>query len=72
MARAVLNVSNICCEGCEGNITSILEPVAGVRSVRVDIPEKLVQVEYDEATLGIEQVKGALEDKQYTVESATA
>ena len=38
MATTVLNVPDISCEHCERTITNALQPVDGVRSVRVDIP----------------------------------
>lgn len=68
MAKATIKASNICCEGCEGNIRTAFEPVAGVRSIQVDIPAKLVQLDYDEAAVTIDRIQAVLLEKEYTVE----
>ena len=69
MAQATLVVPDISCEHCEHAITSALNPVAGIRSVRVNIPERLVQLDYDEATVSIDQVKEILAEEDYPVEA---
>src|SRR5213594_3454748 len=51
MARITLNVPDIDCEHCEHAITEALSPVAGVRSVQVDIPTKQVRLDYDESAV---------------------
>jgi copper chaperone CopZ len=69
MAQATLVVPDISCEHCEHAITSALTPVTGVRSVRVDIPERLVRLDYDEAAVSLDQVKEILAEEDYPVES---
>jgi copper chaperone len=69
MAQATLVVPDISCEHCEHAITSALNPVAGIRSVRVDIPERLVQLDYDESAVSIDQVKEILAEEDYPVEA---
>ena len=71
MARAVLNVPDISCAHCESTITKALGGQSGVSSVRVDIPARQVALEYDSATISIEQVKAVLEAEDYPVESAS-
>ena len=70
MATTVLNVPDISCEHCERTITNALTPVEGVRSVQVDIPTRQVRVEYDAARVSVDQMKDALEEEDYPVESA--
>jgi copper chaperone len=69
MTKVTLNVPDISCEHCEHAINSALTPVQGVRSVQVDIPRHLVQLEYDESAVTLDQVKGILAEEEYPVES---
>jgi copper chaperone len=69
MATTTLKVPDISCEHCEHTITRALSPVAGVQTVKVDIPTKQVEVVYDEATVGIERLKEILQEEEYPVES---
>ena len=72
MSKVTLNVPDISCEHCERTITKALSPVEGVRSVRVDIPAKRVEVEYDEAAVGLDRMKAILQDEDYPVASVSA
>ena len=69
MATTTLNVPDISCEHCERTITNALAPMAGVRTVNVDIPGKQVRVDYDEARVNVDQMKDALQEEDYPVES---
>ncbi len=71
MATTVLNVPDISCEHCERTITNALTPVEGIRSVHVDISEKQVRVEYDEAQVNVDRMKDVLQEEDYPVQSAT-
>lgn len=69
MATSVLSVPTISCGHCENTIDEALTPLAGVSSVRVDIPTKKVTVEYDPATTNVEHFKEVLAEEEYPVES---
>ena len=69
MTSVTLNVPDISCEHCEHTITNALQPVAGVRDVRVDIPAKQVRVDYDDAQVNVEKMKEILQEEDYPVES---
>ena len=69
MARTVLTVPDISCEHCEHTITEALTPVEGIREVKVDIPAKQVQVDYDESVVNVEKMKDILQEEEYPVES---
>jgi copper chaperone len=71
MATTVLSVPTISCSHCENTITEALTPLAGVNSVRVDIPTKQVTVEYDPATTSVERFKEVLAEEEYPVESTS-
>ena len=69
MKQVILNVPDISCEHCERAITGALAPVAGVRTVRVDIPAKQVRVDYDESAVDVDRMKDILQEEEYPVES---
>jgi copper chaperone len=69
VATTILNVPDISCEHCERTITNALTPIAGVRTVNVDIPGKQVHVDYDEAQVNLDQMKDVLQQEDYPVES---
>jgi copper chaperone CopZ len=70
MATTVLSVPTISCSHCENTISEALTPLAGVSSVRVDIPTKKVTVEYDPSAASVEQFKDVLAEEDYPVEAA--
>ena len=69
MSSVTLNVPDISCEHCEHTITNTLQPVDGIRTVRVYIPTKQVKVEFDEAQVSVEKMKELLQEEDYPVES---
>ena len=69
MATTTLNVPDISCEHCERTITNALVPIAGVRTVDVEIPGKQVRVDYDESQVNVEQMKDVLQEEEYPVAS---
>jgi len=69
MATTVLNVPDISCEHCERTITNTLQPVNGVRSVRVDIPARQVRVDYDESQVSVDTMRDLLQEEDYPVDS---
>ncbi|HEX8968751.1 MAG TPA: heavy-metal-associated domain-containing protein [Chloroflexota bacterium] len=69
MSTVTLNVPDISCEHCEHTITNALTPVAGVRSVKVDIPTHLVHVDYDDKVVDVDRMKEVLQEEDYPVES---
>ncbi len=71
MATTILSVPDISCAHCERTISDALTPVEGIRSVQVDIPEKQVRVDYDEAQVSIERMKDVLQEEDYPVASAS-
>ena len=62
------NVPKIGCEGCAETITNAVRPQAGVSDVIVNIPARLVQVEYDSSQTTPEAIKGAIEGSGYLVQ----
>jgi copper chaperone len=71
MATTVLSVPTISCGHCENTINEALTPLAGVSSVRVDIPTRKVTVEYNPSATSVEQFKDVLAEEDYPVESTS-
>jgi copper chaperone len=69
MAQVVLTVPDISCGHCEMTVKKALAPVAGVRSVDVDIPTKQVTVDYDQGQTDVERFKAVLAEEDYPVAS---
>lgn len=69
MAKAILTVPEISCEHCEMAITEALTPQVGIVSVKVDIPDQLVHLEFDESQINLERVEELLEEEGYPVAS---
>jgi copper chaperone CopZ len=67
MATTVLTVPDISCEHCERAVKNALEPLTGVGSVDVNIPEHLVRVDFDENQVGIDAMRAALAEEEYPV-----
>jgi copper chaperone CopZ len=69
MAKAILNVPNISCEHCQRTITNALAPLAGVRSVNVDIATRQVTVDYDDTVVDLHRFEETLLEEDYPVAS---
>ena len=71
MASAILVIPNISCEHCVRTVTEALTPIEGVQDVKVELRTKQVQVDYDAACVGIEQLEQALDAEDYPVAATT-
>jgi copper chaperone len=69
-AKTILNVPDISCGHCVLTITKALQPLAGVRNVKVSIPTRQVEVEYDENLVGIDRMAESLAEENYPVAAA--
>ncbi len=71
MSNVVLDIPEISCEHCSQAITKALQPQAGVRTVRVDVPTQKVHLEFDERQISLDKVKEILQEEEYPVEAVT-
>ncbi len=67
MSNIILEVPDISCEHCEKTVTGALRGQPGVRNVQVDIPGKVVYLDYDPETLPLAQVQAVLDEEGYPV-----
>ncbi|OQP07175.1 copper-binding protein [Geobacillus sp. 46C-IIa] len=62
-----LHVQGMTCGHCKAAVTNALQQLEGVRRVDVHLEQGTVDVEYDEATVTVDQLKTAIEDQGYDV-----
>ncbi len=67
MASTTLVAPDISCENCQRAIEGAVGSLTGVRSVKVDIPTKTVQITYDPETVTLAKIEEVLDDTGYTV-----
>lgn len=63
----VLNVEGMSCMHCVNAVKQSLVVLQGVKSVDVDLAGKKVAVEYDQAMLGLDAIKDAIDEAGYQV-----
>ena len=67
MESTTLVVPDISCEHCQHAIEGAVGKVEGVKRVKVDIPTKTVQVEYDPKLVALAKIEAVMDDVGYTV-----
>ena len=65
MSAATLNIPGIHCGHCQSSIEGALGELDGVRSARVSVPERTVDVDYDESLVDLEAIKDAIIEQGY-------
>ena len=69
MSKVILDIPEITCGHCAMTVTNALKPQAGVKEVRVSIPQHEVLLEFDEGQISLDQVKEILANEEYPVEA---
>jgi copper chaperone len=67
MQDTTLVAPDISCEHCQRAIEGAVGKLAGVESVRVDIPTNTVHLTYDPRQVTLAKIEEALDDIGYTV-----
>lgn len=67
MAKTQLKVEGMTCDHCKVAVTNALKELDGVTSVEVSVEKGKADVEYDEAKVGTDQMKDAVEEQGYDV-----
>ena len=65
-----LNVSGMKCGGCEANVTSKLQGLEGVQTVKASSAEKTVYVEFDHLKTTIAAIRTTITAAGFTVDNA--
>ncbi|GJL62859.1 MAG: copper chaperone CopZ [Nitrospirales bacterium] len=67
MANVTLSVPDISCDHCKQSIEGALKVVEGVSAVEVHVPEKTVDVSFDDAKVQQATLTKTIEDQGYTI-----
>ena len=67
METTTLVAPDISCEHCQHAIEGALGELAGVKTVKVDIPTKTVNLTYDPQKVTMAKIEEVLDDTGYTV-----
>jgi copper chaperone len=67
MESTSLVAPDISCEHCQHAIEGAVGELEGVNSVKVDIPSKTVDINYDPQKVTLEKIEEVLDDTGYTV-----
>ncbi|HVF99085.1 MAG TPA: heavy-metal-associated domain-containing protein [Chloroflexia bacterium] len=67
MSKVILEVPDMSCGHCESTVRGALQDRPGVNSVQVDLPGKVVYLDYDESKLNLETVGEILDEEGYPV-----
>jgi copper chaperone len=67
MEKTTLFAPDISCEHCQHAIEGALGELAGVDTVRVDIPTKSIHIDYDSQKVTLAKIEEVLDDTGYAV-----
>ena len=65
MSETTLSIPGIHCEHCQSSIEGALGELEGVRSARVSVPDRTVDVDYDESVVDIDAIKDTILEQGY-------
>jgi len=63
--KKLLTVYGMTCEACRKTVIIGLEEIKGIEKVTVKLPNRLVEVEFDEKTITLEQIKKHVQELGY-------
>ena len=67
MSQVTLNVEGMSCGACVNKVEGNLGQLNGVESVKAQIPEGKVDVTFNENTINLADIKGAVQDTGYEI-----
>ena len=65
MSTTKLTIPEIHCDHCQTAIEGALGDLDGVRSARVSVPERTVDVDYDESLVSLDLIKDTIVEQGY-------
>lgn len=68
METITLNVKGMSCGHCVSAVEGSVGKLNGVKEVKVDLENGKVKVEYNSATVSLDEIKETIDDQGYDVE----
>jgi copper chaperone len=65
MSITTVEVPGIHCDHCQSAIEGALDQLQGVRSARVSVADRTVEVDYDESVVGLQDIKDTIVEQGY-------
>ena len=65
MSQVTLHIPGIHCEHCQAAIEGALGELDGVRSARVSVSERTIDVDYDEAAVELDAIRDTIIEQGY-------
>jgi len=66
--EATLKIPALHCGGCAATVTGILEKLPGVEVTETDPESKLVQLDFEESTISLDEIREALDQVGFSPE----
>lgn len=67
MSQVTLNVEGMSCQHCVKAVESNVGEMSGVAAVKVHLDQGTVDVDYQESSVTVDQIKDLIEDQGYDV-----
>ncbi len=67
MQTRVLKIAGMSCDGCVSSVTTVLEAVEGVSSVKVTLQPAEAKIEFDSDKVQVDAFRQAIEDAGFDV-----
>jgi copper chaperone len=67
VTTTTLSVPAIHCDHCKSSIEGAVGGLTGVSSAEVSVPEKTVTVAFDESSVGLDDIRVAIEEQGFDV-----
>jgi copper chaperone len=64
--KALVKVEGMSCEHCQKAVLDAVSGLSGTSGVKVDLKAGTVSLEYDSASISINEVRAAIEEAGYT------
>lgn len=68
METVNLTVTNVVCGGCSMRIESVLTKLDGIGAILIDIPTKVLTLDYDPAVISLGQIRDEVVALGYDIE----
>ena len=68
METVNLTVTNVICGGCAAKMKSVLTKLDGVGTVLIDVPTKVLTMDYDSAIISLEEIRSEVVKIGYDIE----